>query len=255
MTFEDPILAGEVLIRDSIQSEGFVAGSTGWKISRNGNAEFNDATMRGELLVGDLNTNGLLISAGGGAPSIDWYAGGNYQQTTSYNVGEDSVQTVTNGGGITTFQRNNEFVFRRDFSGTGVLFDRTTGYFMYFSDDSTYVEEGWENLTLNNGWTNFGGPNEANGQYMIGPDGFVHLRGALAPGTTANGTTFATLPVGVRPTKIHRYICAEYGSGVALRHVRVSPDGTLAVWNAAGGGTGIMLDNIIFPISGIDSLA
>lgn len=52
MTFTNSILAGITLVRDAIKSENYVAGSDGWKISRNGDAEFNDVTVRGELVVG-----------------------------------------------------------------------------------------------------------------------------------------------------------------------------------------------------------
>lgn len=72
MTFENSILAGETLVRDSIQSENYVAGSSGWSIDRNGNAEFNNVDLRGILevykdgqLVGSLDQDGLMVSADG----------------------------------------------------------------------------------------------------------------------------------------------------------------------------------------------
>lgn len=40
------------LVRKALQSFGFVHGSTGWQIQRNGNAEFNAALIRGELDLG-----------------------------------------------------------------------------------------------------------------------------------------------------------------------------------------------------------
>lgn len=52
MSFEDPIVAGEELVVDSIQSPDFAAGSTGWSINRDGSAEFNEAALRGQLQVG-----------------------------------------------------------------------------------------------------------------------------------------------------------------------------------------------------------
>lgn len=39
------------LIRSWIQSVPFVSGSTGWRISKNGNAEFNGATFRGSIVI------------------------------------------------------------------------------------------------------------------------------------------------------------------------------------------------------------
>ncbi|WP_145603621.1 host specificity protein J [Yersinia intermedia] len=45
-------------IGNYIQSENFVAGSVGWSINKNGNAEFNNATFRGNVTM-DNTTNGI----------------------------------------------------------------------------------------------------------------------------------------------------------------------------------------------------
>jgi len=47
--FLDNILAGVVLTREAIQSEDFVTGVSGWRIAKNGDAEFNDVVMRGDI--------------------------------------------------------------------------------------------------------------------------------------------------------------------------------------------------------------
>lgn len=78
MTFTNAILAGVTLVRDAIQSEGFVTGVTGWRISRDGNAEFNDVTIRGEVEVGD--TPRMLVAErhanpfGVTSPGVYWDA-------------------------------------------------------------------------------------------------------------------------------------------------------------------------------------
>lgn len=52
MAFSNPILGGGgELVRDNIHSSNYVAGVSGWKINRDGDAEFNDVTVRGELDV------------------------------------------------------------------------------------------------------------------------------------------------------------------------------------------------------------
>lgn len=51
MAFRSPILAGPTLVRAAIQSANFLAGSAGWQIQRNGNAEFNGATFRGTVVI------------------------------------------------------------------------------------------------------------------------------------------------------------------------------------------------------------
>jgi len=52
--WDDPIAAGDgTLIYPGLQSVDFVQGISGWRIDRDGNAEFNDATIRGELYAGN----------------------------------------------------------------------------------------------------------------------------------------------------------------------------------------------------------
>lgn len=50
--FSNPIVGGTVLIRPAIQSPDYVAGTSGWSINKDGTAEFNDVTVRGEVHVG-----------------------------------------------------------------------------------------------------------------------------------------------------------------------------------------------------------
>jgi hypothetical protein len=52
MTFNNEITAGNVLVIEAIESQNYVAGSAGWKISADGDAEFNSVTVRGELIAG-----------------------------------------------------------------------------------------------------------------------------------------------------------------------------------------------------------
>lgn len=55
MLFSNPILGGAgALVRQSIHSPDYVAGVSGWTINKDGFAEFNDVTLRGDLhIVGD----------------------------------------------------------------------------------------------------------------------------------------------------------------------------------------------------------
>lgn len=52
--FEQPITAGTVLIRSDIRSQNFVAGSAGWRIEADGDAEFNSVIIRGGTVVSGL---------------------------------------------------------------------------------------------------------------------------------------------------------------------------------------------------------
>lgn len=49
MPFSNPVVGGETLIRNSIQSEDYVPGVSGWAIFRNGNAEFLNIVARGSF--------------------------------------------------------------------------------------------------------------------------------------------------------------------------------------------------------------
>lgn len=49
MGFQNSILAGTNLVREAMQSEGFTAGANGWRIERDGDAEFNNVVIRGDI--------------------------------------------------------------------------------------------------------------------------------------------------------------------------------------------------------------
>lgn len=66
MSFSNPIVAGGNLQVPSIKSPNYVAGSSGWIIERNGDAEFNDLTIRGTFNGTDfvIDSNGIFFYAG-----------------------------------------------------------------------------------------------------------------------------------------------------------------------------------------------
>jgi hypothetical protein len=85
MPFENPIIAGEELIRPGIRSEDFIEGTAGWRIGRDGSAEFNDLVTRGTfgaqdgqfetLSVAGLDVEEQLMDMGGSiAARFDWTA-------------------------------------------------------------------------------------------------------------------------------------------------------------------------------------
>lgn len=76
MPFANPIIGGNnALIRDEMTSEGFVSGSTGWRIARNGDAEFNTATIRGKI-IGGTDPGAHIEVNGSDAPNgIAFYTG------------------------------------------------------------------------------------------------------------------------------------------------------------------------------------
>lgn len=64
--FQNPITAGTVLVRSDVRSQNYAAGSAGWIIEANGDAEFNNLTIRGEFLGVNfiLNSAGLFLYSG-----------------------------------------------------------------------------------------------------------------------------------------------------------------------------------------------
>lgn len=71
MPFSNPVVGGETLIRNSIQSEGYVAATTGWKISRNGDVDFAAGTFRGTIIIRGSNGSYVKIYANGAEATIE----------------------------------------------------------------------------------------------------------------------------------------------------------------------------------------
>jgi hypothetical protein len=88
----------------TIQSENFVSGSTGWKIDYNGNAEFNNATVRGQIeatsgsFSGDVTgstISGSTIS--GGTVSGSEISGGSININDNFIVDSEGNLTANKG--------------------------------------------------------------------------------------------------------------------------------------------------------------
>lgn len=60
------LTAGSIAVGQYIQSTSYVAGSAGWRINGDGTAEFAAASIRGQLVAAQINTNGLDIRDGSG---------------------------------------------------------------------------------------------------------------------------------------------------------------------------------------------
>lgn len=89
MSFRNPIVAGNNLVRNAIQSPNYVAGSMGWIIRRDGSAEFSNAIFRGSVVISGSN-NILMYSA---AP-----AAGDLVISVAPNAGSDSFGNVYPAG-------------------------------------------------------------------------------------------------------------------------------------------------------------
>lgn len=224
MPFQNPVVAGETLVVPAIQSEGFVSGSTGWRIERDGDAEFNDVDIRGELTVS--NADGEVFIGPGGAGvgptvrataadgvrvSLDSFFGGvsftdidagagsaqvNYDEQTG-SPAQDWLSLYLFGGSGETTQLK-----LTDESGTGLVFVshpikvRVPG-----TPSGAYAPEEWNTATLQNSWSTVGVTAFHAPAYMMDATGRVWLRGVAANGTIVNGTTVFTLPAEYQPVE------------------------------------------------------
>lgn len=66
MGFENPIVGGTALRIPAIQSPNYSPGVAGWIIKINGDAEFNNLTIRGEFVGNDfiINSDGIFLYSG-----------------------------------------------------------------------------------------------------------------------------------------------------------------------------------------------
>lgn len=93
---------GEVTIRGGVESYNYTSGSSGWSINPDGNAEFNDVTVRGDL----INTDGGISSETGVTKTVRFWAGSSYEERESapWIVYSDGSMVSTKGtfGGVFT---------------------------------------------------------------------------------------------------------------------------------------------------------
>jgi hypothetical protein len=71
----DKVTAGSIAVGQDIQSAGYVAGSSGWRINGDGNAEFSNATVRGTVYATDGQFIGEVLALGAGGNKARMWAG------------------------------------------------------------------------------------------------------------------------------------------------------------------------------------
>lgn len=182
------------LIRDWIQSVPFVSGSQGWRISRNGDAEFNNATFRGsiiitsgkDLLVYSTNppaTNKLILalagSAGNDAFGNAWQVGLNVYDAAGFNIGN--------------WDPTKGFTITNDVSaGQLQILPTNTGT----KSPRLYLYTGQSGISSTNGFLEAGNSGSKDNFYVVGPQTaldtqqsyvFLDLIGGI-PGTPGSAT-------------------------------------------------------------------
>jgi hypothetical protein len=74
MPFSNEVIGTNgALIRNWMKSENYVAGVSGWPITKDGNAEFNDGTFRGQLVSGAPGTQEVVLNSSTTGDAIDVY--------------------------------------------------------------------------------------------------------------------------------------------------------------------------------------
>lgn len=240
MSFSNPILAGEELIRSAIRSEDYVANVSGWRIARNGDAEFNSIVARGQIeSVGVTET--ARLTAGSLVIELN---------SNPVTLSRLTRNTLEFQDGVTNEKANLEFEAGIPLIGFSAPI--TTSRTVYFHGDKGFLVSGtdvfspavedWNNLPLAGAWA----VDVETPQYKLMPDGTVAFRGNMTGGATANGTTIANVPAGYRPPTNQRFITAEKQTGLAWRHVAIDTAGVMRVWNATT--AHICLDGVRYPI-------
>lgn len=100
-----------------------------------------------------------------------------------------------------------------------------------FAGGGGLVQPTWNALSLSNSWVNAGGSNQV-AQYCIDALGFVHVRGDIKSGTSADGTTLFTLPSGFRPPASMAYaVAGAFRAGPEnVPQVNISSGGVATVY-------------------------
>lgn len=105
MGFSNPITGGQgALARDQIKSPGFVAGSTGWSINRDGSAEFNNIVIRGGSTIGGTSLYyngppalGNLIASISADPGLDPFGNSYEAGIIAYGNASSALIMSTDG--------------------------------------------------------------------------------------------------------------------------------------------------------------
>lgn len=250
MPFKNAILGGDTLVRDAIQSANYVAGVSGWRISRDGNAELNDVTIRGHWLIQGTPPNQNALIEGrlaGSSPQLRWVDVDSYEYTmtatgesagnpltaalhieaTSAVLNPSSFHLVKTGG---IALRSGRVGFTTSTSaGQCTAFDDATGY-IRVAEFSPLLFETAVAIPFSNGWSNFGSGYAPFTCRRL-PHGFVQVQGTIKPGTTVDGTVIGTLPLLYRPSTLIRVPWVDLNrAGMA----DIATNGQISVYNAVG---------------------
>ena len=219
----------------TIESENFVAGTSGWQITANGAAEFNNIIVRGELyLDGEDGFSYVRVYPLSGQPAIEWSSefGAIWESYASDWGGTQHFFKIQNDAGFFMFSGDDVGIglTQNNLGADGVYFDTNDAFIKRVTSFFPVTIEGWVDLPLNNGWTS---PVGDEAKYRLGPDGSVFFRGRCSGGTTTNGTQFATLPAGYRPVTTHSVVSSN-PANLTTQYINVGSLGGMKIWGLGG---------------------
>ncbi|CAN7537115.1 hypothetical protein LJR130_003779 [Variovorax sp. LjRoot130] len=95
----DKLIAGSIAVGQYVQSTGYVAAVSGWRINGLGNVEFNNAIFRGQAFIGNGSVGGILVTATA-VQSSNYDGNGN-----GFRLGADGTLDLP-GGSVSAQQLN-----------------------------------------------------------------------------------------------------------------------------------------------------
>jgi hypothetical protein len=234
VTFSEPITAGETILQN-VNSEGYVAGVTGWRIERDGDAEFNDVTVRGDWQVqGPDPDDYIQARIVTGIPRLEFARDGVTYVALALSdavFGERfSIGSLSGATPNLSFTETPEqwIVMGPDVHpGQIVLFD---GDFLYagFTDATGFHKNAWTTLPVAGAWL-------GTVEYLVLPHNEVVFRGSLAGGANVVGNPLlAALPAAIRPMQTQRFQCPQGTNNTTDGRVQIDAAGGVVIAAAAG---------------------
>jgi hypothetical protein len=108
ITFSTP--DGAFQITDDLESDNYISGSSGWRIERDtGNAEFQNATIRGTLDASDITAGTISVERLPGLTFADVVTGGDTSQFDATSTADSTtdIRTALGFGAQTMYRYNN----------------------------------------------------------------------------------------------------------------------------------------------------
>lgn len=222
MSFSNPIVAGDTLIRDAIQSENFVTAVSGWRIEKTGAAEFNSLVARGEISVRNVAGDELAMDIfPGSLPAIRYTISGLTGFMQLEFAEYITVPTRVQGALFVQGQAGDLITLklREDAAGFGEI---VVNQEIVAEDPATGDSETWHALGgTRNSWTG--------GVYRLMPDGTVMFDEEVTSGTQTTGIQIATLPSGYRPRTATEFIVSRPGN-YGTSKITIDTAGVMQYW-------------------------